>query len=553
MEIRIISSLEKVLPRPELEAAPLTALSAAAGERVACQVAIRSDANDRFRLVADSPLRDRISLREVQLVPCDYPAVRSDPFKISAEPGLYPAPLVPADDRPLRALWGAWMAVWVTVDLPADAAPGTFPITFRAIPDSPATLPWPARQFPEATATLTLEILPFALPPQTLHNINWFYVDCIAHHYRLAPWTEPLWNLLGRYFDDMAAHGNNVLYTPLWSVPLDTGVGHERPTAQLLDITERDGHYQFDFSNLDRWIALARQHGIELFEMSHIFTQWGARFTPKIIVNGTRRFGWDVAADSPEYQDFLGQLLPQLVQFLRSRNLSRKCYFHISDEPSLVHLDSYRKASDIVKALVDEEEFPIIDAMSDLDFFRTGLMRRPVPVTVTVDQFRDEPVAQRWVYYCGNVQDNLPNRQYGVPSIRTRIIGVLLYLYRMDGFLHWGYNFWFSQFSLDWDIDPWKDTTASRAHVGGGSFNVFPGPDGPIDTIAFESFTEGLQDLRALQLHERLLGRDATVALIHDGLDYTLDMRHYPHDPQWLLDLRERLNRAIAAANQRRS
>jgi hypothetical protein len=51
-----------------------------------------------------------------------------------------------------------------------------------------------------------------------------------------------------------------------------------------------------------------------------------------------------------------------------------------------------------------------------------------------------------------------------------------------------------------------------------------------------------MQDLRALQLLETLDGRDATVALIHQGLDREITMFDYPKSEAWLLNLRHRVN-----------
>lgn len=545
IETRLISSLEKVFPSTELNAKPVTQLEAAGGECVAFQLATRCHANLRFRVIVDSPIKQFVTVREVRNVPCDYPAHPDDTFAISATPGLFPDALIPADDTPQRYTFNFWQALWISVKIPAGYTPGDYPITVSIVSDSPSTLPWPQGNFEAPKETLTLRVLPFDLPKQRLLSINWFYADCIAKYYNLEPWSEPLWNMLEKYFVNMAEHGNNILYTPLWSVPLDTGKGWERPTVQLLDISEANGCYSVNFDNLKRWIETARKAGIERFELAHMFTQWGAHATPKIIVNGEKRFGWHVPSASPVYEDFLKQILPQLTQFLKEQGLAGKCYFHISDEPNLHVLESYKAASQLIRQFVNEDDFPIIDALSEVEFYQLGLIKRPIPVTATVDRFANEPIEERWVYYCGNWQHCLPNRNLGMPSIRSRIMGILLYLYKMDGFLHWGYNFWFTQFSLNQNISPWQVTCAGRAHLGGDSFNVYPGPEGPIDSIHFETFTEGLQDLRALDLLETKIGRDKVVAIIQKDVNYTIDMRHYPHDDQWLLNLRKRINEAI--------
>lgn len=45
----------------------------------------------------------------------------------------------------------------------------------------------------------------------------------------------------------------------------------------------------FALSLLKKWIDISKECGIEYFEISHLFTQWGAKHAPKIMAeeNGT--------------------------------------------------------------------------------------------------------------------------------------------------------------------------------------------------------------------------------------------------------------------------
>lgn len=101
---------------------------------------------------------------------------------------------------------------------------------------------------------------------------------------------------------------------------LDTEVGAERPRTQLANIRKTKNTYTFDFSNLGRFIRVAQEAGMEYFEVSHLFTQWGAGFAPAIYVveNGStlRLFGWDTPASSRP----TGNSLPS--SFLPSQDIS---------------------------------------------------------------------------------------------------------------------------------------------------------------------------------------------------------------------------------------
>lgn len=544
---RIVSSLEKVFCTPDLPAERIDCVSGARGETVAFQLACKAEENLIIEFETASPFGDAFSIREVGLVPCTLPAIPDDPYVLTSIPGLFPDPLLPLENNRMRLSRSNWHAVWCAIRIPENMEPGEYEISFR-ITTPQNLLIWKEPEMEHRTS-VRINVLPFRLPKQKLLSVNWFYADCISVQHNTPCWTGRYWELLEQYFRNMTAHGNNVLYTPLWSVPLDTAVGRERPTAQLLEIEYENGVYSFDFSRLERWIDTAHACGFEFFEISHAFTQWGAKATPKIIVrvNGVeeKRFGWHVAANDPEYRKFLTQLTAKLIPFFRTKGLTpENTFFHVSDEPSEGMLDSYKFASGLLCGLIGD--YPVIDALSHVEYFRKGLIRRPIPTTEVIEDFMKEQLEQRWVYYCGNWHNGVPNRQFGMPSARNRILGVLLYLYNLDGFLNWGYNFWFTQNSLEWNINPYLVTDAGRAFCGGGSFMVYPGKDGPVDSLHYEVFAEGLQDLRALQLLESAAGRDAVLALIQDGVEYPITMFRYPRNPEWLLDLRERVNRKLA-------
>ena len=111
--------------------------------------------------------------------------------------------------------------------------------------------------------------------------------------------------------------------------------------------------YRFDFKLLRRWVELAQKCGMKYFEMSHLFTQWGAKFTPKIEVMVAGRleklFGWHQAAASLEYKVFLDQFLPALKCSLKRLKIADVTYFHVSDEPWDACLESYQAAMELVK------------------------------------------------------------------------------------------------------------------------------------------------------------------------------------------------------------
>lgn len=543
-ESRLVSSLVKVLPAPQLCASELKALSAVRGEVVSFQLAARCDQKLLADVALESDLPEKcFTIRRVGLVPCLMPANREDEYAFATRPGIFPDPLLPLEG-PWFGSPDLWNALWITCRIPADASAGVHKVKLTLTP-----APGYSRhrdEFVPIVHELDLEVVPVQLPPQTLACLNWFHADCIASFYRVEPWSEKHWALLEAYFRNMAQHGCNSLLTPLWSISLDVREGGERPTCQLLDVSCDNGRYAFDFTRLERWIDTALASGIRFFEMVHPFTQWGVKATPKVMVkeNGAlvKKFGWHVPSDSPGYAAFLSALYPPLQELLRGKGLRHRCFFHVSDEPNMDCIEAYRRAAALIRGLVDEEDFTIIDALSSTEFVRNGMIRTPIPSVQHIEPFMELEIPHRWTYYCCCGTEGVPNRFLGIPSLRNRVLGVLLYLYRIEGFLQWGFNFWYSQLSVQMPIDPYSNTDAGGNFPGGDAFQVYPGAEGPVDSLHYEVFREALQDQRALQLLESRIGREAAVAMIQEGVGYEIRMSRYPREDWWLLDLRARIN-----------
>ncbi len=539
---KLVSSLEKVFCDEELKSHEFKCASALLGEVFSFQIAYWSDtySNDiNFELI--SIPGEFISIRSTGFTPCDDLGWIFDSNVLRKTPGLYPEPLYPSDGS-LFLLPFQWRTLWVTVRIPENFTPGKYDISIHFFSKG-------TEQNLDLTETFSLDILPVALPKQTLIHTEWFHADCIATYYKVDCWSEKHWELIGKYLVNAAQHGINMILTPLWTPPLDTAVGGERPTTQLLKIAKTGSSYTFDFSCLERWIELCLKSGIEYFEISHFFTQWGAAFTPKIVVseNGieTKLFGWHVSSTDHEYKNFLEQLMPQLLKLFRCRNLAEKCFFHVSDEPSINHIEKYSQAAAIIRELVDE--FPVIDALSNVDFYKNGIISNPIPTNNHIESFVDAGVKNLWTYYCCGQLVDVPNRFFHFPSARNRIMGMLMFKYNIHGFLHWGFNFWYSRHSVNQKMDPFRLQKAGMAFPGGDAFMVYPGENGPIDSLKYEVFMECLQDLRALRLLEEKIGRDATVELLENGLDYQLKMDNYPSETAWLLNRREQINSKLAA------
>lgn len=536
--------MDKVFPAAsEVQEMDAKVLAGLKGETVSFQIAYYWDGTRKTPGYCEviSPIKDLVRVREVRLVPCEYPChMKRDDGYLTTVPGLYPDLLADLTGFGFPLVSGQWRSLWVDVELSEALAAGSYPVKIL--------LKTKDEQLGEAE--MAVEVIDAVLPKLPVPHTEWFHCDCLSNYYNVEIFSEAHWQIIEEFVKTAVRHKCNMLLTPVFTPPLDTAVGGERPTTQLVDVNVTDSGYEFGFSKFRRWVEMALRCGIEYFEISHLFSQWGASAAPKVM--GTRDgvyqrlFGWETDASGDEYTDFMHQFLTALKQQLQQLGIAEKTYFHISDEPSMEHLENYRKALNVVAE--DLKDYQIVDALSNYEFYQHGLVKQPICGLDHIKPFIQE--GQRpeklWGYYCTAQCVDVSNRFIALPGARARILGAQMYKYRLDGFLHWGYNFYNSEYSW-YPIDPYRCTDSSGAFPSGDPFLVYPGADGmPVGSMRLMLMDEAMSDLCAMNALEALAGREAVMACIE--ADTTVEFDKYPQTSAWLLSMRGRINEKIKEA-----
>lgn len=565
-EFALVSSLAKVFADEKPQAPETLTVRSFAGRKAAFQLVYSvadKDAGGVPVFGFDAELKNfpgRARFFSVELMPSNYPVHGlSDERYLRRAPGMYPDLLQPlaagADGNTFEVypIPGQYRSVWLQLDL-TDVPEGTYALSLeirqrlRAIAGNGVPL---VNETPEATRSLslTLEVGPALSAEWGLLHTEWFHTDGLANFYNAEVWSETHWRAVEAHIKAAAEHGVNLLLTPVFTPPLDTVVGSRRLCTQLIDIEKTAEGYTFGFERLKRWLGLCREYGIANIEVPHFFTQWGAHATPQIrgLENGEEKelFGWDVPATDPSYRRFLEALVPALRDTLAEAGYDeRHVYFHISDEPTLEMVDSYVAAQRIVKPLLPPEQ--VIDALSSYVFYEKGLVRNPVAATDHIGPFLEHQVPTLWAYYCTSQCMVVPNRFFSMPSGRSRVMGVLLYYHGIRGFLHWGFNFYNSQFSKR-PINPFAETDAGKAFPSGDAFLVYPGPGGEVwSSVRAEVQDDAWIDHRMLEAVERKAGRDAALALIREAAGGEISFADYPIDDSFFDRLRALALEALA-------
>lgn len=519
MQAWLSSSLVRYYPASRAEVRDALSLDLARGERGSFQVVFRRGFNESHLDVtatAAAPDGLDVQVRLVGYVPMAHINTATPLEELEGAehiPGFVPDPLLPQTTVHVGS--NETHAYWITVTANEKTKPDSYPVSVTLTAEG------------EEDVTLTAQVTvhkAILTARRDFHVTHWFYADSLCAWYKTEIWEDRFWEIVQAYFRNVVDHGQDIVYIPVFTPPLD---GVKRPT-QLMNVQREGDRYLFDWSLVRRWIETARACGVTRFEWTHPFTQWGVRYAIRIYEGHgeTATLLWppDTTATSDTYRTFLAQYLPQLKEFLEAEGLMDVSHFHISDEPGEDALSYYRAAREMMRELAPWMK--VMDALSEIEFAREGLTDTPIPVTQTAASFVKEGFPA-WVYYCCGPRGAYVNRMLDTPLTNIRMTGWLFYRMQARGFLNWGYNYWFKSQTTQL-IDPFTTSDAAvwPALPYGDPFVVYPGADGPIDSIRWEIFAESLQDYRLLQA-ACIDPNDTSLAEIRDYNDF-------PKQAEWI-------------------
>lgn len=504
---------------------------AARGETATFQLVLRSRGRveglnitvSSFSASEGAVLMAPAKLRFVGYVNVDRPTQKPSSDQLRNPPADYPDVLLERETISLGA--GGAQPVWISATVPCDAAAGTY--TARVSIKARLKESEVIREVP-----LTLRVYPVTLDKSRLWVTNWFAMQWPHMAINPEPDSEAYYALLRRYARNMAEHRQNVaLISPL---------------ALTQFGVDDAGELTFDFSRFDRWVNIFKEEGvIGLIEGGHIGGRTGGWLSPfgayVQLVREGKMASEQVAPDSETAKAFYSRFFPALVEHLRQQGWL-DCYLqHLADEPTNLNVGSYRALAALVRDYAPELKTVEANHFKDL----VGAIDVWVPQLnflhedFSYYQERQAAGDEVWFYTCVFPQGDYANRFIEQPLIKTRLLHWINFTYGITGYLHWGYNQWTAD-------NPVTHTT--RPHGGppylpaGDPWVVYPGSDGPLDSIRFEAMRDGVADHELLcRLAERNLEHARALATRH-----ILDFDKYDTDVERFRATRREVLKALA-------
>lgn len=364
--------------------------------------------------------------------------------------------------------------VWLSADIPASTAPGTYIGTIQVKSDKQT-----------ATMQLSIKVQDQVLPApgEWKHRLDlWQNPWVIAQYYQLEPWSAEHKALLKQHMKMYADAGGKYITT--YAVHSPWSDNSYMVEGGMIDwVKQRDGSWKFDYKIFDEYVSLAMELGIDKAITIYTPIPWGSRFRYKDEATGNYVYEtWN--PDSEKFKKHFPAFLADLQKHLQRKGWLEKTYLGINENELKQTLTAIR----VIKAHSSKWRITYagdwhkeLDTLLDDYSFLYG--KEP---SMEEAKARKARGASSTFYVCCNPAK--PNNFVFSPPIEGRWISWYSAAYGYDGFLRWAYDAWTS--------DPVRDARHG-SWAAGDCYLVYPGAN---SCIRFEKMREGIVDFEKINI-----------------------------------------------------
>lgn len=374
--------------------------------------------------------------------------------------------------------------VWVSVDIPRDAAPGIYEAIVTARAENRQSVTFPVR----------LEVMPLQLPPPrdwSFHLDLWQNPFAVARYHHVKLWSPEHFALLKPHLEMLANAGAKCLSTTIINAPWG-GQTYDSYGSMVDWTLAKDGSWKYDYSVFDKYVEFGAKCGLDKYINCYSMVPWTNKVQYLDEASGEYR-EVSIVPGTPEYERIWSPFLKDFTAHLKRKGWLSRAVIAMDErpleymKPAIALLQS--QGDGLRLALAGDNE-PRVE--KDIDDW-----------CVIIDSaIADETIRERTrrgvlttFYVCTGPER--PNTFTYSPPAEAAWLGFYAAARNLSGFLRWAYD--------SWTEDPLYDTK----HVtwqAGDAFLVYPGAR---SSIRFERLREGIQEYEKIRLLRKWAGSDA--------------------------------------------
>jgi hypothetical protein len=328
----------------------------------------------------------------------------------------------------------------------------------------------------------------------TFSMVNWLKLESIQYGHHITQDSPEYWSLVQKYLKNQIDMRNTHLQLPSGAPIRDTH-------GAVID---------FDFNECEILGNMALKSGYK-----YIYGGFVARFKQWDKPDHFLLWDRDVSVASFEGYRQLHIYFQKLNIIINKNHWTRQYMQGLVDEPQFANSDQYRMLSAICRKML--AGVTIIDPVETTEIY--GAVDIWVVKQAIYDQYKVsfDRIASLgedlWVYTCGFPAGYMMNRSTDLPLLAGRLPMWMCYAYGLKGFLHWGYNAYNKDpflFSC-WDA---SSESEKRLLPPGDGFIVYPGEEGPINSVRSHLQRSGSEEVELLYLLDQY-NRDEAMRIAH--------------------------------------
>ncbi|MEA4916834.1 glycoside hydrolase domain-containing protein [Proteiniphilum sp.] len=510
----LVDPLEKVFPETVIPIESFREIDVAKGEVASAQLILRS-VQDRDQVKVTVEVENLpgavISYGPIGYVRAERPYTDPAIDRITSITGFYPDPIM--DNQPVDLLAGQAQTFFIGITIPLDAKAGTYTVTITVSTDNEII-----------RKSFIIHIHNVTLEKQRLWIANWYTLEPkrlthLNNGEEVVLYSDLYWKLVKILAEKMADYGQN---TAMIS-PLE------------LAIYKKEGdRIAFDFSRFDRVVEIFRKAGVlGRIEGGHIGQRTGNWTSPFIVyvpdLESDSTLFLHLPIQDPRAQNFYSRFFKALVAHLKEKEWMSDYYQYLTDEPIEENKQSYIEIARYIKSIAPDIKIGEACHTKDLADIIDLWVPQVDFLNKDFDFYEERKKAgdEVWFYTCLAPKGNYANRFIDLPLIKTRIMHWINYKYQIDGYLHWGFNWW--------NDNPFVDTTDTNDAVGnflppGDAWIVYPGYRKLYSSIRLEAMRDGINDntlLRMLEAKEPALAKKMADSIVYKFDWYDTSITHF--------------------------
>ncbi len=412
----------------------------------------------------------------------------------AANSKLY-AEIIDTGKKRLSIPTGTSRPLWLSVQVPPDAAPGTYAGTLRvrAAGGLVAELP--------VSLTVQKNTLP---PPATwgVHLDIWQHPHAVARWHGVEPWSPEHMALMRPLMARLADAGQKVISCSLIDEAWN-GQTYDAWPSMVQWVRGEDGLMRYDYTHFDQYVAMMMELGIREQISCYTMLPWSLRVRYRNAATGEDAF-LELKPGEPSFEEIWAPFLKDFREHLKQKGwLSRTC-LAIDERPD-AHV---RAALEVIRK--HTPEFRIASAVNRPSGLSEHLYdMSPILTLAEYDpdllQARREAGYKSTFYVC--LHPLKPNTFTDSPTAEAEWLGLFAAANELDGFLRWAYN--------SWNRNPFEHTNFIHWPAG-DCWLVYPGN---LSSVHFERLRDGMEEFEKIAALRRAAAAEGASPALKAAVD----------------------------------